>query len=246
MLEIIGELITALVLIGLVSLVLEMLIPSENYRQYIRMVAGLIILLMVINSFSELFRREQVDIYAQHHMPVSAKVDRDTLENEGRRLWELSQQQVLQEYENEIIAYLEPETVTWEDWKMVDLELVMKEEAFLPMEKLKISADDKKDNLDLLKELKIYVAPKTSPPESASNSEDAESSINNDINIERPEISPVQIGEPKTAVVDEESGSEVREGSAEDVISEAEIASIQGKVAHLLQIPGERVKVVLV
>ena len=272
MLEIIGELVVALVLIALVSLVLEMLVPSENYRRYVRMVVGLVILLMVINAFSVLFRGERVSPHFLGNIPASTEGQQDFIVEEGTRLWELNQQQVINQYESVVKDYLREEINQWEDWNLIDLELKVKETASLPHGGESLADDiTHKGKIDFFNGVTVFI----SSGGGAVEPEKAESGIGrkiddieiDSINVEKSEIISVQAGsnrevdssgDGQSYGQNEKNGpqTETSQGRTEDNLSAAgggeeeevglKLIQLQERVARALQLPTAKVEVVIV
>lgn len=230
MLEIIGELVRTLVLIAMVSVVLDMLVPGEDYRRYLRMVIGLIILLLVIKAVSDVTRREHAEIFAFAGFPLR-EAEQDIIAREGRRLWELNQHQTLEEYRNMIKGYLSTEINKRGEWELTELELIFSDNLFEEGGEYGFGGYHPQfGQIDLVR---AYIArPRESVP--------GDPGARDGIWITVDEVTPVSIGDYAA-----EPGQEVPVPEEEIAAVAEDAETLRNHISSILQVPVETVEVVI-
>lgn len=99
MLDLVGNLIRNLVLLLFVVVLLELLMPQGQFNRYLRMVAGLMVILMILTFTGNLLGRFPMEI------SLAALAEQSSLipEIRGTELWQLNRQQALQIYHDGLI-----------------------------------------------------------------------------------------------------------------------------------------------
>lgn len=125
MLEIAGNLARTLVLIVMVAALLDMLIPQSHFRQYLRMVIGMLVLLMVVNALANLTGRSLnfvLPSFATEHTEYSR------IQEEGRKLWEQSRELAIEQYRETLSLYIQEELKAFGDWELRKLDVLIEED----------------------------------------------------------------------------------------------------------------------
>lgn len=123
MLEIMGDLVRTLVLIGMVGIILEMLVPEDDYRRYLRMVIGLLILLMVIKAISGFVGRDFSDVFASAEWSIPES-EVEAVVGQGQLMLEENRQMAVRECQKMLGDYLREQVTDWAGWELADLEIV--------------------------------------------------------------------------------------------------------------------------
>ncbi len=235
MIEILGDLIRTLVLIALVSLILDMLVPGDDYRRYLRMVIGLIILLLVVNAITNFTRRGEVDIFAIADIPVSP-AEQGLLAEEAQRIWELNRQQILMEYNRMIKNYLEGEVKQLGGWELTDIELEFANDQWDQQGESLSQAYTYADFGDISM-VRAFIS-------STKNPEVEGAEIRSDISVTVTEVPPVQIGDRSN----DHNGYETETPDLNDENHDVnqEMSFIQDHIAGLLQMSPQKIKVIVV
>ena len=128
MLSTIGNLVQTLVVIVILTAVLDMLLPQQKFRQYLRLVVGLLVLLMVVNVFAGILGREGT--YASFMLPeeevVSSLASQDDLD-QHEEVWEENREAIVEEYRQRLHQYLQ-EVLEAEGWEKKELHISVQED----------------------------------------------------------------------------------------------------------------------
>ncbi|MFY9114004.1 MAG: stage III sporulation protein AF [Dethiobacteria bacterium] len=229
MLEIMGDLVRTLVLIAMVGIILDMLVPGDNYRRYLRMVIGLIILLMVIKAISEFTGRDFADVFAMAEWSVTDDDDAGLIADQGQLMLEQNRQKAVHECQRVLGKYLRDRISDWEGWELTDLEIVFDHQ---PADGGRPDgARNIYEQFEDISLIKVFLA---EPREPRAGNEQLEGGGR--IRIEA--IPPIDIGgRPK-----EDASSMEAEGDH----TVAEPQFLQSRIAELLQVPTSKVKIVIV
>lgn len=112
----VGNLVQTLIIMVMLTAILDMLLPQHRFRQYLRLVVGLLILMMVVNVFAGLLGRE--GSYASLMIPEEDLVSEEFLQ-EGEEAWEDNREVIIKEYRERLGTYLE-EAMQAEGWTIVE------------------------------------------------------------------------------------------------------------------------------
>jgi len=226
MLEIMGDLVRTLVLIAMVGIVLDMLVPEDDYRRYLRMVIGLLILLMVIKAISGFLGRDFSDVFASAKWNV-ADNEVEAVAEQGQLLLEENRRIAVRECQKMLCDYLREQVADWEGWELADLEIVFDQNAAKERwpHRQPQNIFEQFENISLVK---VFL---TVPGADDGRVED----VNGGIRIEA--IPPVIIGGgPEEDVVSAEP--------ADDDAAVVTLQPLQKRIADLLQISPAKVEIV--
>lgn len=115
---VLAELVRNLVVVIFINMLLEMLLPHGQFQRYIRLITGLIVILLVINTFNTLLGRpfragDVIDVMA---VPEPA-ADRET---RGMELWRHNQTSALAVYRDSLRELLRSEIESDGRWVLRD------------------------------------------------------------------------------------------------------------------------------
>jgi len=139
----VGNLVQTLVVIVVVTTILDMLLPQTRFRQYLRLVVGMLVLLMVVNAFANLLGRGEH--YLEEGVPPWGE-EAEGISRKGKEVWEKNQQAVLQEYRGRVEEYVK-ESLWVEGWSLEQFHL-------------KIDEDFSSASLGRIKEVQALVRPR--------------------------------------------------------------------------------------
>lgn len=233
MIEILGDLVRTLVLIALVSLILDMLVPGDEYRRYVRMVIGFIILLVIINAVTEFTRRGQVDIFAIADIPVTTK-EQNFLEEEGQNLREHTRQQVIQKYNRMVRDYLAGQIKQMGEWELTEIKIEFAKNL------TETGRDPSETYLyaefgDISMVKAFLTSNETAKPE--------DTAAGTDITIDITGVPPVQIGDPPDEPESDHNG-DTTDSLYENGDYNREKTLIKEHIAGRLQIAPEKIEVI--
>lgn len=235
MLEIMGDLVRTLVLIAMVGIILDMLLPEDNYRRYLRMVIGLIILLMVIKAISEFTHRDFADVFAMAEWSVSDD-DAALIADQGQLLLEQNRQKAVLECQRMLGDYLREQITDWEGWELADLEIIFDYQPadggrFEPAQNI----FEQFENISLIK---VLLSEQGTGDGAGDGADNDNAGIEGGGRIKIEPISPIDVG----GRAREDASLKVVEG--DPAIDEPQF--LQSRIADLLQVAPSKVKIMIV
>lgn len=122
MISLLGDLVRNLIILIFVATVLELLMPQGQFQSYLRMVAGLIVILMVVNFITGLTGKlpgEMAAVQLPAGGGATAGLQAD--------LWQFNRRQALAAYRSSLEDFFR-QTVEQEGWQLVSLSLSIEED----------------------------------------------------------------------------------------------------------------------
>lgn len=127
MLAVVGDLVRNLVVIIFLNALLEMMLPGGEFRRYIRLVTGLIVVLMVVGTISALLGKvpRLEPVISEQGAPA---LSGDTA-GQAKDVEAVYRQQVLRQCRERVAKLLEEEIAAAGEWEIAEAVIVLDEES---------------------------------------------------------------------------------------------------------------------
>ena len=167
MIDTIGGMVQTLVVVVVIATILDMLLPQNRFQQYLRLVVGMLVLLIIINAIAGLLGRGEQYLEEAVFLPEE---EIEEISGKGEEMWEENQQAIIEEYRHRLEEYIE-EGLQAEGWQLHRLHLEIEEDFNSP-------------EFGRIRKVEAGVTPLEEEEERTTNGE-----------IERLKVEPVRIGE---------------------------------------------------
>jgi hypothetical protein len=125
MIALLGELSRNLLVIIFINVLLEMLMPEGQYHRYIRMITGLIVVLMVVNTMSLILgRAPAAGVLLPQAVPAALRV-----ESAGGDVSRITREQALALYRESLKQLAREEVESGGQWKLVSARFTLEEDS---------------------------------------------------------------------------------------------------------------------
>ena len=231
MIEMLGDLITYIVILIFFSALLEMIIPHGEFRRYLRLFIGILLILTLLTPIQKI-----VQVVPNWELPAfngfqEEEIKKEEISLQGEEIYEKKINMALDSYRSKIFQMIDEELIANHDLKLYYLELSLQQ-------------DPTEEDFGALKEIKAV----TMPP-GLMNEEDVEAERKNALENE-------SIVETVSIEIDvlngsaDETGKEVPQ-QKEDIWEKNDIGTqcektgekIEEHIASLLQVPVNEVRV---
>jgi len=126
MINTLAELTRNLLAVIFINVLLEMLLPQGSYHRYIRLVAGLVVMLLVINSMGRIMgRAELFEVQGQQFTQDALR-----LEERGGDLNRISREQALKLYRDRLLQLVSNEVEAAGRWKLLSASFTLEEDPY--------------------------------------------------------------------------------------------------------------------
>lgn len=127
MLAVVGDLVRNLVVIIFLNALLEMLLPGGEYRRYIRLVTGLIVVLMVVGTIGALLgKAPRLEPVMGEQEPPAVFGDSSGQAEDVEAIY---RQQVLRQCRERVTKLMEDEIAATGKWELAEAAIVLDEES---------------------------------------------------------------------------------------------------------------------
>ena len=126
MLAVLGDLVRNLVIVIFLNALLEMLLPQGEFRRYIRLVTGLIVILMIVSTIAVLLGKlpRLEPVFADR----PAAVDGGAMEDQFEKIGATHRRQVLQQCRDALEESLREEIAAAGEWELVEAVIILDED----------------------------------------------------------------------------------------------------------------------